>query len=121
MSPSQRQLGTFITKHRKARGLSMAALAEELGVTKSNVHYWESGKGAPSGSMLEPLAQALGVSYEDLFALAGYVHPDRLPDPTPYLRAKFRGAPDKAIAEAEQFFSEWQERYGGGDGPESDS
>lgn len=120
MSPAQRQLAAFITKHRKERGLSMAALAEQVGVTKSNVHYWESGEGVPKGSVLEPLAQALGVSYEDLFALAGYAHPVGLPEPAPYLRAKFRDLPDSALAEAERFFSDWQERHGGGDADESD-
>jgi transcriptional regulator with XRE-family HTH domain len=120
MSPKQRQFAAFVTKHRKQRGLSMAALAEEVGVTKSNVHYWESGEGVPKASVLEPLAQALGVSYEDLFALAGYSHPEGLPEPTPYLRAKYPDAPKKAIKEAEQFFSDWQERHGGGDADESD-
>lgn len=120
MSPKQRQFAAFITKHRKQRKLSMAALAKEVGVTKSNVHYWESGEGVPKASVLEPLAQALGVSYEDLFALAGYAHPEGLPEPAPYLRAKFGDVPKKALAEAEEFFSEWQERYGGGDADKPD-
>lgn len=112
MAPKHRQFAAFITTHRQQRDLSMAALAEAVGVTKSNVHYWESGEGLPNASVLQPLAEALGVSYEDLFALAGYASPQGLPEPTPYLRAKFPDAPKKAIAEAERFFADFNERYG---------
>lgn len=121
MPPKHRQFAAFITKHRKQRDLSMAALAEAVGVTKSNVHYWESGEGLPNANVLQPLAEALGVSYEDLFALAGYASPQGLPEPTPYLRAKFPSAPKKAIAEAERFFADFNERYGKDDGDADES
>lgn len=123
MSPEHRQFAAFITEHRTPRGLSMARLADQLGVTKSNVHYWESGEGLPKAQILEPLAQALGVSYEDLFALAGYSRPEGLPAPAPYLRAKFPDLSDEAIAEAERFFKRFERRHGtegGGDADESD-
>ncbi len=90
----------------------MAALADAVGVTKSNVHYWESGEGLPNANVLQPLAEVLGVSYEDLFALAGYASPQGLPGPAPYLRAKYPDAPKKALAEAEKFFAEFNEKYG---------
>ncbi len=106
-----RKFAEFIAAHRKERGLSMAQLAEMVGVTKSNVHYWESGEGLPKASVLEPLAQALGTSYEDLFALAGYARPDGLPELSPYLRAKYGALPEEALAEAEAFFDELTERY----------
>ena len=114
----RRQFATFIAARRKERELSMAQLAEAVGVTKSNIHYWESGEGLPKASVLEPLAQALGSSYEDLFALAGYAHPEGLPEFAPYLRAKYGAWPEEALAEAEAFFDELTERYGekgGGD------
>ena len=107
-----REFAEFIAAARRERGLSMAQLAERVGVTKSNVHYWESGEGLPKATVLEPLAQALGVSYEDLFALAGYAHPEGLPAFRPYLRAKYGALPDDALAEAEAFFDELTERYG---------
>ena len=113
MSEAKRgQFSTFIAARRKERELSMAQLAEAVGVAKSNVHYWESGEGLPKATVLEPLAQALGVSYEDLFALAGYAHPEGLPAFRPYLRAKYGALPDDALAEAEAFFDELTERYG---------
>jgi transcriptional regulator with XRE-family HTH domain len=115
MSPKP-HFPTYLKKHRKAAGLSMEELAEAVGVAKSMIHYWETGANLPRASHLEPLARALGVSYEDVFAAAGYVHPEGMPDPAPYLRAKFPELPKKAIAEAEKFFAEFEDRYGvGGD------
>ena len=114
----RRQFADFIAARRNERRLSMAQLAERVGVTKSNVHYWESGQGLPNATVLEPLAQALGSSYEDLFALAGYAHPEGLPEFQPYLRAKYGALPSEALAEAEAFFEQLTERYGdkgGGD------
>ncbi len=101
-----RQFAAFVRKHREAAGLSPIDLARELGVNRANVHYWESGKGVPQPQALEPLARALKASYEDLFALAGYTHPDALPSATPYLRAKFPGASKRKLAEAERLFAE---------------
>ncbi|HEX8073928.1 MAG TPA: helix-turn-helix transcriptional regulator [Thermoleophilaceae bacterium] len=116
MPRRNRKLGRFIAARRKERGLSLARLAEQIGTTKSNVHAWEAGEWIPKATLLEPLAQALGVSYEDLFALAGYAHPDGLPAFEPYLRAKYGALPEDALAEAEAFFDELTERYGGKEG-----
>jgi len=44
----------------------------------------------PSPEKLQLIAQILGVDYNDLFALAGYVTPDGLPSLVPYLRASTR-------------------------------
>lgn len=112
MANKHRQFAAFIAKHRKLRGLTMEELAEAAGTTKSNVSYWESGRWLPKAKQLQPLAEALGVSYEDLFALAGYASPSALPAPTPYLRAKFPDAPKQALAEAEKFFEQFNEQYG---------
>jgi transcriptional regulator with XRE-family HTH domain len=116
MPPKNPQLAALIRDRRTALGLTMQQLADRVGVTKSNVHYWESGEGAPKAALLEPLSQALEVSYEDLFALAGVARPDGLPTLTPYLRAKYRELPDEALAEAEAFFRDLESRYGGPDG-----
>jgi transcriptional regulator with XRE-family HTH domain len=120
MAPRHRQFATFLAERRKARGLTQPQLAKTLGVSKSNVHYWEAGEYLPKTNLLEPLARALHVSYEDLFALAGYSHPEGLPEFTPYLRAKYTALPDEALAEAEAFFRNLTERYGEGGDAEPD-
>ncbi len=118
MTPPNRQFADFIAARRKERGLSMAQVAEQAGVPKASVHYWEAGQVLPKAEVLEPLARALGVSYEDLFALGGYARPTELPAFTPYLRAKYGALPEEAVAEAEAFFEGLTRRYGteeGGD------
>ena len=51
---------------REQRGLTQRALAEAVGVTDKAVSKWESGRGLPDVSLVEPLAQALGVSVAEL-------------------------------------------------------
>lgn len=106
MTTKHPQFAAFITKHREALGLSMNQLAKEIGVPRSRIHYWEQGEFLPQADILEPLARALRVSYEDLFALAGYAAPGGLPSPEPYLRAKFPGISKRKLAEAKRLFGE---------------
>jgi transcriptional regulator with XRE-family HTH domain len=105
MPARHRQLASFISAHREKAGLSPSELAAEVGMTRQAVHYWESGKALPQATILEPLARALKVSYEDLYALAGYT-PDTLPSGGPYLRTKFPGASKRKLAEAERLYAE---------------
>ena len=46
--------------------------------------------GAPRPDKLSRIAQVLGISGTDVFALAGYVVPSDLPTLRPYLFAKYR-------------------------------
>jgi transcriptional regulator with XRE-family HTH domain len=109
-SPSH-QLATFIKSHREALGLSMNQLAKEIGVNRSSLHYWEQGKYEPEPHALEALARGLKVSYEDLFALSGYSNPEQLPNPEPYLRAKYPGISQRKLAEATRLLDEIDQRY----------
>lgn len=59
-------LAVRLQRLRKARGLSMAQVAAQLGVSKPTVWAWEQGKARPVETRLEALAQALGVSREEL-------------------------------------------------------
>jgi transcriptional regulator with XRE-family HTH domain len=95
MSPVNPQLGRFIKRQREAIGKSMYQLAQEIGVNRSSVHYWEQGAYEPEPQTLEALARGLQVSYEDLFALSGYSNPKRLPNPEPYLRARYPHVSDR--------------------------
>ena len=58
--------GTTIRQLRESRNLTQAELAEKIGVSSKTVSKWETGKGLPDISLLQPLAQALGISLIEL-------------------------------------------------------
>ncbi len=60
--------GTTIKKLREAKGMTQLQLAEEIGVTAKAVSKWETAKGLPDISLIEPLSQALGVSVMELMS-----------------------------------------------------
>ena len=59
-------LGRFIAQRRKELNLTQRELAEKLHVTDKAVSKWERGAGCPDISLLEPLAEALGLSVDQL-------------------------------------------------------
>jgi transcriptional regulator with XRE-family HTH domain len=103
MTTSNPKFAQYIYKHRRERGLSQRELALELGVTKPTVSYWESAKAIPQVTILEPLARALHVSYEELFIKGGY---DRkaLPTGEPFFRLRYPHASKRRLAEAKRLF-----------------
>ena len=58
--------GTTIKQLREQRKLTQAELAEQIGVSSKTVSKWETAKGLPDISLLQPLAQALGISLIEL-------------------------------------------------------
>ena len=58
--------GSVIRALREKKKLTQSALAEKIGVSDKAVSKWETGKGLPDISLLEPLAAALGVSLIEL-------------------------------------------------------
>ena len=58
--------GTMIKGLRESRGMTQTELAEKIGVGNKAVSKWETGKGLPDISLLQPLAAALGVSLIEL-------------------------------------------------------
>ncbi len=58
--------GATIRQLRENRGLTQADLAQTLGVSSKTVSKWETAKGLPDISLLQPLAQALGISVIEL-------------------------------------------------------
>lgn len=61
-----KQLGSFIQSLRKEQNLTQAQLGQMLNVTDKAISRWERGVGFPDISLLEPLAQALGVTVPEL-------------------------------------------------------
>ena len=51
---------------RERRGLTQRALADAVGVTDKAVSKWESGRGLPDVSLVEPQSSALGISVAEL-------------------------------------------------------
>ena len=58
--------GGVIRQLREALGMTQSELAEKIGVSNKAVSKWETGKGLPDISLLQPLAHALGVSLIEL-------------------------------------------------------
>ena len=58
--------GTTIKTLREKKGLTQTELAELLGVSSKAVSKWETAKGLPDISLIEPLSQALSVSVMEL-------------------------------------------------------
>ena len=58
--------GNTIKELRESRGLTQAELAERIGVSSKTVSKWETAKGLPDISLLQPRAAALGISVSEL-------------------------------------------------------
>ena len=63
--------GNMIKELREKLGMTQGALAEKLGVSDKAVSKWETGKGYPDITLIEPLSEALGVSVIELFSGMG--------------------------------------------------
>ena len=62
----QQKIGRFISELRKELGMTQTELGEKLGVSYKAVSKWERGAGCPDISLLEPLAEALELSVDQL-------------------------------------------------------
>lgn len=71
-------MGERIRAERLRRGVSLRALARDVGVSASMISQIETGKTRPSVSTLYAITSALGVSVEEVFA----PEPERVPAAT---------------------------------------
>ena len=60
--------GDVIRSLRESKGLTQEELAKRLFVSGKAVSKWETGKGYPDISLLEPLSKALGISVIELLS-----------------------------------------------------
>ena len=58
--------GNTIRLLREGRNMTQAEVAEKIGVSSKTVSKWETAKGLPDITLLQPLAQALGISVIEL-------------------------------------------------------
>ncbi|MGH8021312.1 MAG: helix-turn-helix domain-containing protein [Opitutaceae bacterium] len=95
---------------RQRAGLSLRELARILGEQPSNVNYWETRDALPRSDVLLPIANALGVTVEELL---GEDAPKRVMTPAGRARLAFdkvsrlpRRQQDKIIAVVEAFVAQ---------------
>lgn len=82
--------GVTIKSLRENKGLTQAELAGVLGVSSKAVSKWETAKGLPDISLIEPLANALSVSVMELMTGDTVVNKNRSSN---ILRSKFYVCP----------------------------
>lgn len=58
--------GATVKRLREERGLTQAELAEKIGISSKTVSRWETARGLPDISLLQPLARALNISVIEL-------------------------------------------------------
>ena len=75
--------GSYLKEKRKAKGLTLVQLAEQVGVSHPYLSQIENGKKSspPSSDVLIRLAFPLGVPYEELLSKTGYlIEPSEIDD-----------------------------------------
>ena len=60
--------GAVIRQLREDKKMTQEELAEKVCVSSKAVSKWETGRGLPDVSLLQPLAEALGISVIELFS-----------------------------------------------------
>lgn len=60
--------GSIIKKLREEKNLTQSQLAEKLSVSDKAVSKWETGRGYPDITLIEPMAEILGVSVIELLS-----------------------------------------------------
>lgn len=58
--------GKWLEQKRKSRGLTLAQVADRLGVSKPTVWAWEKGKAKPVDERIPAIAEVLGVTPDEL-------------------------------------------------------
>ncbi len=69
--------GAMIRRLREERKMTQQQLAEKMMVSDKAVSKWETGRGYPDISLIEPLADALGVSIIELFSGESVINTNR--------------------------------------------
>ena len=69
--------GAVIRRFREEKKMTQAALAERLNVSDKAVSKWETGRGYPDITLIEPIARALGISVLELLSGNGITNQNR--------------------------------------------
>lgn len=114
MTEAQAQsFGDLLKRRRQALQLERTVAAERAGIDVSTLYRLEHGQILnPDPSKLEALAKALRLKLADVLTAAGYPATRGLPEPGPYLRAKYRDLPAYKMAALSREVEAVLERYG---------
>ena len=82
--------GATIKSLRENKGLTQSQLAEMVGVSSKAISKWETAKGLPDITLIEPIAEALGVSVLELISGDTVVNQNTSAN---MLRSKFYACP----------------------------
>ena len=66
MDNYNKKIGQWLAHQREARGLLQQDIGDKLGVTKTAISYWETGKRTIDASTMIEYCNALGVDPQDL-------------------------------------------------------
>ena len=69
--------GAMIKHLRESRNMTQHQLADRINVSDKAISKWETGRGYPDITLIEPLAEAMGVSVIELFSGEDVVNTNR--------------------------------------------
>ncbi len=106
-------LGELLRQKREALGLSTRQLGRLADVDGVTILRFEQGAyAAPRPDKLARVAEALGMTLADVYAMADYAVPTDLPSFTPYLRTKYRDLPSEDIDKIHAYAAKLARRHG---------
>ena len=112
-NPQAKALGAMLRQRRHALGLSVDAIKDATGIPSTTVSRIETGSfKAPRPDKLAHIAEALGLTAGELFAQAGYLVADDLPEYATYLRTKHPELPESAIQGLHDHFMAILDQHG---------
>jgi transcriptional regulator with XRE-family HTH domain len=114
MTEQQAQsFGAMLKARRKSLQLERSVAAERAGMDVSTLYRFERGQILnPDPSKLKALARVLRLKLTDVLTAAGYPAVRALPEPGPYLRAKYRNLPAEQMMALSEEVDALLRRYG---------
>ena len=106
-------LGAFLRQKREELGLSTRQLGAITDVDGVTILRFEQGAyAAPRPDKLARVAEALGLSLADVYAMADYAVPSDMPSLMPYLRTKYRDLPAGDVEKIQAYAAKLGRRHG---------
>ena len=108
-----KNLGKILRDRRESLGLSLRQVGKQAELPDVTILRFEQGAfAAPAPDKLARVAEVLGLTLADVYALADYAVPSDLPSFTPYLRTKYRNLPVEDIDKIEAYASRLARKHG---------